>query len=225
MIDKNSEPDEPSEAPGWDALDARLDAVVSAEPDHHFASVPPPMLGGPPIQGISVYSREDPDHWFFVTYGFSDLFEDEWPDTSESGFGFELTLALARKTESEPPAWALNVLQNIARYVFSTGNVLESGHHMNLNGPIQQGSETLIQAIGVVRDPELGEIETPHGTVEFRRLAGLTIDELQAVQRWSPESFFALYREQVPGLVLDLERPSLLENPELACFIFVGCSR
>ena len=98
---------------------------------------------------------------------------------------FELTLRLARGAEEEaPPMWALNFLQNLARYVFKSGNVFAPGHHMNLNGPIALGRETAIQAIAFAADPELGARETPHGRVEFVRVVGLTIDELRAGVAW-----------------------------------------
>ena len=59
-----------------------------------------------------------------VTYGFSELYDKESDNLEESGYGFELTFRLAkREDEEEPPAWALNLLQNMGRYVFNSGNV------------------------------------------------------------------------------------------------------
>ena len=40
-----------------------------------------------------------------------------------SGFGFELTLRLRREDgESSPPTWPAELMQGLARYVFSTGS-------------------------------------------------------------------------------------------------------
>lgn len=53
------------------------------------------------------------------------------PNEDESGFGFELTFRLARaEAEREPPAWPINLLQNLARYVFTGGNSLREGHRL-----------------------------------------------------------------------------------------------
>ena len=56
------------------------------------------MLGGnDPLDGISVYTAKEPiEHWHFVTYGFSELYEKETGDPENSGFGFELTFRLVK---------------------------------------------------------------------------------------------------------------------------------
>lgn len=55
--------------------------------------------------------------------------------TTATGYGFELTFRLKRSAEDNdtPPVWPMNMPQNLARYVFSTGNVFASGHHLNGN--------------------------------------------------------------------------------------------
>jgi suppressor of fused len=80
-------------------------------------------LGGPdPLEGLSVYRNPGPPpHWHFVTYGFSELYEKAGQDSDLSGYGFELTFRLAAGEEAEPPAWALNLLQNLGCYAFETG--------------------------------------------------------------------------------------------------------
>ena len=51
------------------------------------------------IYGISIYRAEDPPHWHFVTYGFSELYSKESDDPAVSGWGFELTFRLVRGEE------------------------------------------------------------------------------------------------------------------------------
>ena len=43
-------------------------------------------------------------------------------DDGPSGFGFELTFRLKRgPSESSPPTWPAELMQNLARYVFHSG--------------------------------------------------------------------------------------------------------
>jgi hypothetical protein len=205
------------DAPGWHAIDSALAVLYPGqEPPHHYGTAVPYRFGGPdPIDGISVYIAGSPDHWHFVTYGFSELFAKEGDDPETSGYGFELTFRLARR-EPKPPVFALNFLQNLGRYVFGTGRVFESGHHMDLNGPLEADGASAITAIVFARDPELPPMETPNGRVEFLQVVGLTEDELLAVKAWDTNRFVALLAERTPRLVTDLDRASFLRDPEFA---------
>jgi len=60
--------------------------------------------GNDSLDRISVYTATEPmEHWHFVTYGFSELYEKEKEDPEHSGFGFELTFRLAKADrETEP---------------------------------------------------------------------------------------------------------------------------
>ena len=73
-----------------------------------------------------------------MTYGFSELYEKDTDDLEVSGYGFELTFRLgATAGEETPPDWPISLLQNLARYVFSSGNVFEAAHYMDLHSPIK----------------------------------------------------------------------------------------
>ena len=104
-------------------------------------------------ESVSTRNPTPETHYHFVTYGFSELYEKESDDPEMSGYGFELTFRLAcdAADDDEPPAWPLNFLQNLARYVFSTGNAFDERHHLTLNGPIALGEETGITAIMLVK--------------------------------------------------------------------------
>jgi hypothetical protein len=217
-----------SEAPGWEAIDEALRPLYgSTEPKHYAAVIPYALGGNEPLNGISVYKNSAPrPHWHFVTYGLSELFDKETENPAISGYGFELTFRLAcAPDEEEPPAWAMNFLQNLARYVFKTGNVFDVGHHMGLNGPIMLGSDTLIEAILFARDPKLPSIDTPNGSLKFLQVVGITLDELDAVKDWDSEKFLGMMADFQPLLLTGLERRSLLEDARFAEAVRLGAER
>jgi len=218
------------EAPGWEAINRALAPIYGeSEPTFHYGTLISARLGGPdPIDGISAYrSSQFRDHWHFVTFGFSELYDKEWENQEISGWGFELTLRVVRGTEPEPPSWVLNFLQNLGRYVFKTGNTFSAGDHMNTNGPLNLGApESLIRAFIIAADPQLpATMNTPHGSLSFVQVFGITLDELQAVKRWNGEKFAELASRSIPGLVTDLDRKSLLDDPAFARAAEEGIAR
>ncbi len=215
------------DAPGWDALSDACEALYPGQEPKHYATAIKYALGGPdPLDGISVYRAEDPvPHWHYVTYGFSELYAKELDDPDVSGYGFELTLRLTRAPEDEePPVFALNFLQNLARYVFQSGNVFEPGEHMDFNGPIEARSDTAITAGCFILDPELGEIDTPHGSVQFVQVVGITADELAAIKAWNTPSFLRLLSRIHRNWVTDTKRRSILEDRALADAVRAGAA-
>jgi suppressor of fused len=217
-------PDSDPEAPGWDAIDSACRRLYGDQEPRHWAPILSAMLGGEdPLQGISAYVCDEPRHWHFVTYGFSDLYDKESEDPEVSGFGFELTFRLARGEEAEPSPWCVNFLQNLARYVFSSGNTFEPGHHLDLNGPIALDSPTKVRAIVFIEDPQLGTIATHNGRVQFIQIVGITLDELQAIKRWHSAKFLELLTATIPLGVTDLSRDTLLSRPEIRKAVDEGC--
>ncbi|MEV4754693.1 suppressor of fused domain protein [Micromonospora sp. NPDC049559] len=217
-----------SDATGWDAIDQALENLYPGIEPQHYATLLKFRLGGPdPLDGISFYPRTEPvPHWHAVTYGMSELYEKESENLEESGWGFEFTFRLRRDPEeTEPPVWAANFLQNLARYVFDTGNWFEAGHHMDLNGPIALERATEIRAIAFAEDPELGTIDTPHGKVVFLQVVGITPDEYAATQSWSVTRMLELAAEHLPLLVTDLDRRSLTDDPAVAAAVEEGRRR
>lgn len=216
-------------APGWDAIDQALRAVYGdVEPRHYAAALPASLGGNDPLNGISVYQSEHGGraHWHFVTYGYSELFEKETDDPEVSGFGFEMTIRVTDpEWQDDPPPWVLSLLQNLARYVFRTGNTFAPGHHSPLNGPIALGRETALVAAAFVADPELPAIETPHGSLAFVQLVGLTQDELDAVRAWDTLRFLDVVRAGNPAFVTELTRRSYLEAPAIRARVEEGTAR
>jgi hypothetical protein len=224
-MDKSTPAPTEDQASGWQAIDEALRPLYGEQEPLHWGTLVKYMMGGPdPLDGISAYPREEPaPHWHLVSYGLSELYAQESPNAELSGFGFELTMRLARKAgEEQPPNWVLNFLQNLARYVFDSGNLFSAGHHMHLNGPIALDSETEIQAIAFVADPELPAIDTPHGRLEFLQIVGLTDGEYYSTLRWNTGRVLEVLAEHLPLLLTDIARPSLLETKEVQAQINAG---
>jgi suppressor of fused len=220
--------EEEVEAAGWNAIEEQMRRLYGGQEPKHYAALLPYMLGGKdPLNGISAYKAKLPyPHWHFVTFGFSELYEKESDDPEYSGYGFELTFRLVRSAdEQEPPAWAMSLLQNMARYVFSSGNFFASGHHLDANGPICLGADTRLTALAFTDDPELPAIDTPNGRVEFLQMVGITADELEAMMAWNTNSFLQAAHEALPRYITDLSRDSLLQKPGIAEAVQAGIER
>jgi suppressor of fused-like protein len=179
------------------------------------------------LQGISAYWRESPvPHWHYVTYGFSELYDKASDNPEWSGYGFELTFRLADDgVRDEPPMWPLGLLQNLARYVFRSGNVFEAGHYLNTNGPIALAEDTQLRSVAFARDPELPGIDTPNGHVDFLQVVGMTLDEEAALKRWSGVGMLEVLASALPLLHTDLRRDSVLRDPALAARLAEGAAR
>jgi len=200
-------------APGWDAIDSRLEEVYGSKEPRHWATLHKAMLGGPdPLDGISAYESNAGgiSHLHFCTYGYSELYyNEEAVGKYCSGFGFEMTFRLASPLPpTEEPSWVLNLLQNLARYVFNSGKWFEEYHWIPANGPIRLESETDIVGLAFTLDPELPPIESPHGTVEFIQAFGITSAELASLKAKSRSSqeIIEEQRRLNPMLVTDLAR-------------------
>jgi suppressor of fused-like protein len=61
-----------------------------------------------------------PDHWHYVSFGLSNIHGDANAPNGPSGLGFELTFRLKGRLEGIPPAWPVDLLQKLARYIHLT---------------------------------------------------------------------------------------------------------
>jgi len=201
--------------PGFQAI---LDQCAKVYPDQDgkfYGTIVSYRLGGnDPLDNVAVFKSEDGiPNWHYVTFGLTELYEKESEDKEYSGFGFELTFRLERK-EEEPPMWPISLLQNLARYVFQTGNVFEAHQHMDINGPIALSEKTKLVALGFDTDPQFGSMDTPNGHVDFIQVIALTMDEMDSMMLWNGEKFLSLYRRFDPVGIAVLSRDSLLDNAE-----------
>jgi hypothetical protein len=207
-------------APGWDAIQQRLNELYHDQEPKHWGTVIKHMLGGPdPLDGISVYQNTagGMPHLHFCTFGFTSLYYDESAVGGEfSRFGFELTFRLASPLPpSEDHIWACNLLQSLARYVFKSGKWFSAYHWIPANGPIRADFATDIVGLVFLDDPQLNPIESPHGRVEFIQMFGITQAELDRIQSNSQscEQLIEHHRRQNPLLVTDLARKNELTSP------------
>ncbi|MGV6493096.1 suppressor of fused domain protein [Stenotrophomonas rhizophila] len=216
---------------GWDAINAALAALYPGQDPKHYGTALPYTLGGDdPLDGISVYWADAPrPHWHYVTYGFSELYDKQSDDAADSGYGFELTFRLAAAPgegpDAAPPVWPMNLLQNLARYVFGSGNVFEAGHHLDANGPIALETDTVLRHLALVEDPQLPARDTANGRVRFLQVVGLSDEEMAAVRRWSTQGVLDALASAMPLWITDLQRGSLLADPALAAAVEAGSAR
>lgn len=202
------------ESVGWWYIDQELEKIYPEQEPRHYAPKVPFVAGGSdPLDGISIYnSTEQEDHLHLVSYGMSELYYDEEAVGQEfSKWGFEFTVRLVPVAEDEEdPFWLLELLNNLARYVFESGNWFEPYHFVPTNGPIRLETDTEITGVVFVEDPQLGTLETAHGTVTFLQLVGITSKEVAIIEaNPTVETIKAVVdelRQTNPLLITDLTR-------------------
>ena len=199
-------------APGADAISKKEKEIYGdQEPTSWATAISWEMGGDDPLRTINCYvSEHQQKHLHYVTMGFSNLFYDEaFAEDEINGYGFELTFRhLPVQGDIEKPKWPAALLQNIARYVFSTHNVFEDYHYMNANGPLRLGTDSNVTAILFFTDPEMKEIDTPHGHLKFLQVFGITTEEITAIEeeKQTPEEILEKHRLTNPLLITDLMR-------------------
>jgi len=200
------------DAVGWLSIDEKVNEIYGQQEPQHFGTIIKYMLGGKdPLDGISVYeSQNQEDHYHIVSYGLSELYYNEESAGKEfSKYGFEFTFRLKKK-EGDDFNWAMNLMQNLARYVFETGKWFEEFHFIPTNSPIRLDYDTNLTAIAFVIDPELGKIQTPHGEVQFLQMVGITTDEYELLKQnpklAETEKLLEQLKINNPLLITDLDR-------------------
>jgi hypothetical protein len=194
-----------------DAIAEKLAVVYGPQEPKHWGTVMRYSEGGPdPLDGISAYSAENPPHWHFVTFGFSELYEKKSKDKEVSGWGFELSFRVKRHREKAPPEWPLPLLQNLARYVFNNKTPFDHEHYIRWGGPITRLERTKLEALIFANDPLLREIDTPNGRLKFLSAIAITADEHDFAASQGPEKLLPRLLAQNPLGVIDMRRGSIL---------------
>ncbi len=176
-------------APGWDAISEHLGKHYKSKEDGHFSCGLHAILGGPIIDGVSVYFVEDPvPHIFYVTYGLSSLYYDEESVGGEySGWGYELGIRInwnQSQVSNDPeniPQWPINLLMQVAQSAHDNQKVFQDGHTLRSSSALDGGDASNLTCLFFLNDPVLKEIETVHGKVQFIEMFGLTDDELASL--------------------------------------------
>jgi hypothetical protein len=175
-------------APGWDAIDAALSTLYpGVEPRHVGYALPAALSHN--LQGCSAYPALG--HWHYVTYGLSELYTPGADDDPAwSGWGFELTLRVARGAETDAPGWPFAVLNQLANFINAQRVLVEDGHRMDMRQPVTgypqtDGPETVLTVFAFTVDPQLGSIDTPNGRVVFYQAVGITSEEKSRMQESS----------------------------------------
>lgn len=205
------------DAVGWIEIDKTIQKIYGDTKPRHYAPPLHYMAGGEdPLDGISIFdSNKEQFHRHIVSYGMSELYYDEEAAGGDySKWGFEFTFRLKPFEEDpEDPFWAIDLMNNLARYVIKSGNYFEENHVIPLNGPIRLSSkkEIDIVAVAFALDPELGTIQTPHGEVSFLQMVGLTSKELERITESESifdevEKVLEEIKEINPLMITDLER-------------------
>ncbi|EDO35289.1 predicted protein [Nematostella vectensis] len=241
--------------PGLEAIYSTLRKLYPDQPNPlQVTALVKCWLGGPdPLDFISMFGNAGspmegiPPHWHYVSSGLSDLHgdgrvHDFTGRDSRSGYGFELTFRLKKQPgESAPPTWPAELLQQLARYVFQTENILCAVDHVSWHAPLDYTPSTMghypsskmsqIQHMLLAEDPQVPTIHTPLGRVEFVQILGVTAEELQAAQHWNCKSVLDLMRKTPPAggpwLVTDMDRvESIFEiKPKLKEVVTHGIER
>ncbi|MCH2044887.1 MAG: suppressor of fused domain protein [Saprospiraceae bacterium] len=170
---------------GWLAIDQQLDQLYPNQEPRHYAPVLHYAIGGDdPLDGTSIYNATNQyNHKHLISYGMSELYyNEERVGDDYSKWGFEFTMRVKANTEDEDPRWAVDLMNNLARYVFETQNWFEPYHFVPTNGPIKQDEATDIVGVLFVEDPELKSIQTAHGQVTFLQIVGITSLELEIIR-------------------------------------------
>lgn len=208
------------DAVGWDCISQALETIYPNQAERHYGTIIKYQLGGPdPLDGISIYDQSSPTyHRHIVSYGMSELYYNPEQAGSEySGWGFEFTFRIAPFAEDKDyndstnePMWAIALMQNLARYVFESGNYFDEYHFIPCNETIRSDTDTKIVGVAFVLDPQLDIIDTPHGKVKFLQMVGVTQAELdwlwEDTQQNRPKQLLDKMREDNPLLITDLTR-------------------
>jgi hypothetical protein len=197
---------------GLNAINEREREIYGDQEPTHYATIVPYELGGEdPLWAVDLFqSDKQQKHFHFVTLGFTNLFYDEdFAEDEINGFGFELTFRhVPVQGDPDKPVWPASLLQNIAKYVFKTKNIFDDYHYMSANGPIRVDTETNITAFAFCTDPEMQELDTPHGHIKFLQVFGITSDEYVELRdkKRSVIDLLDSHKSRNPLLITDLTR-------------------
>jgi hypothetical protein len=194
-------------SPGWQAIDDAMARLYKGAAPRHVGYMPPAAFSTN-LQGCSAYDAGS--HWHYVSYGLSELYVPGPEDDPElSGWGFELTLRVARGSDPTPAVWAFTMINEMAKHVNGNRVLLAPGHRIDLRQPVTgyprlpDAPDTRLTVYAITVDPELGEIQTPNGRVTFLQLVGVTAAEKDDMLATSTAAVLARLAQGNPLLITD----------------------
>lgn len=174
------------------AVSAELKAAYGDQEPLHYGSVVRWRDGGPsPLDGISIF-RHSAGHWHYTSSGLTEREEKESANARVSGWGFELTLRLRAH---EAPLWPIDLLNDVARYVWSSRTPLAHGHYLELGGNPRS------RFWGVVADPGLRPVHTVNGSFHWLQLVALSEADFRSLQGEDYEAFLRTRAADDPWFV------------------------
>jgi len=135
------------------------------------------------LDGVAIYDNDG--YFHLVSYGMSHLYYNEeavGQEYSKWGLEFSLRVKPVKEDEGEDPFWAIQLMNNLARFIEETKVWFDEYQFLPLGGSIRAESDTDIVGLAFVKDVDLGEIDTPHGKVIFLQLVGLTSKQLKYLE-------------------------------------------
>lgn len=205
------------EAVGWHMIHNHVKKLYPNQEPRHYHPALHFMLGGKdPIDGVSFYETFNQYfHHHMVSYGMSELYyNEESVGKTFSKWGFEFTFRLKPYHQDNGDAmWAIEMMNNLARYVFESGRWFEEYQFTPANSPIRLNTNTDMVGLIFVPDPELGKIDTPHGEVSFLQMVGISSMELARLQENPTKEEVKKLAEEMraynPLLITDLDRKTV----------------
>ena len=204
----------PPGAFGWRALVDHLETQLGSADFLRIGE-------GDPRRPDAIYGyrrTEDKAHWLLVAVGLSELEEKRSNIPDQSGWGYAVAVRFA-SDNPDPPAEAIEILNAVFGYVAIYCFPLAPNHTLDLNGLIESNADGF-GYLALRRDPLLGEVVTPNGTVDMLQVVVTTEAEQQAMCDWNNEGVLKLLEEKAGShLVADPHRGCLCSNPETMRFI------
>lgn len=173
---------------GWDAVTAEFERIYPGQKNpKHYGTLIKWRLGGPdPLDGISIY--DGGDHWHFVSFGLSELYEKESDDKEYSGYGMEFTFKLKKgcyneKDEEDEIRCVCGNLQNLAKITFEKGELFLPDEYVYTGQTVgvDRYQKSKLTGFITVSDPSVNTLSTPNGRVEFVEFIGASDSELRAI--------------------------------------------
>jgi hypothetical protein len=194
--------------PGWEALDALWARLhPGCEPVWERSAIGPEVSPEGCKQVVAYPIR---DAWHIGGYGLTELFAKVSDIPHQDGFGYELTVMVPRNDEADPPPWAMHLVRALTNYVNRTGQSLQENAWMSVPDGVG-GKGSNLAGLVFTRDPLTPAlVKGPFGSFLFRRMVGVTAEELAFRQQHGTRALLDKLAEADRQLFTRLGRASIV---------------